>query len=75
MNPFKDFDLHRILLEKMNPFLIDNVEDETDNSVEKPLVLVRIWSEKQDDRERKYHSCLSVCLPVIPSNPLTLHSN
>ena len=41
MNPFKDFDLHRILLEKMNAFLIGNVEDEADNSVEKPLVLVR----------------------------------
>lgn len=49
MNPFKDFGLHRILPDKTNAFMIDNVEDDIDNeNVVKALVAVRVWSEKQD---------------------------
>lgn len=44
MNPFKDFGLCRILPDKTKAFMIDNVEDDID----KALVAVRVWSEKQD---------------------------
>lgn len=51
MNPFKDFSLHRGWPEKTNVFMIDNGDNDSDNdndNVDKPLVSVRIWSEKQN---------------------------
>lgn len=49
MNPFKVFGSHRVLPEKTNAFMIDNIEDDIDDdNVDKPLVAIRVCSEKQD---------------------------
>lgn len=63
MNPFIDFSLHRILPEKTNASMIDYVENDIDNdNVDKLLVAVRVWSEKQDPQGENRVPCLSIQL-------------